>query len=334
MKTPGKPPQESLSATSKAHDAEARAWVLYFASSESTPEREQAFAAWLEASAGHRLAFERARRLWDGIADVDGVEDILADRDNIRALNSRPPMTRRLLLGGGLAAGLACAAGIGLLALQPAPPEAILLTTARGEIRTFTLSDGSEITLGGASRVRGEFTARGRALQLAEGNAYFDIARDESRPLTVDTGGVLVRVLGTRFDIKKRAGQVSVSVDSGHVRVMAGAAADARDLRAGDRIVSTAALRLGPVGPFDAEKELSWRTGRLSFVDAPLRDIVADMNQYSDRPVRLAPGAPADLRLTLSFSIQQIGQVLAGLDTAYPIEVRENDTEIVISKGL
>ena len=58
------------------------------------------------------------------------------------------------------------------------------------------------------------------------------------------------------------------------------------------------------------------------------------MNQYSDRPVRLAPGAPADMRLTLSFSIQQIGQVLAGLDTAYPIDVRENDTEIVISKGL
>lgn len=315
----------------KALDAEARSWVLYFASGESAPEKEQAFTAWLAASPDHGAAFGRARLLWDAIADADGVEDILTDQNNIKPFQLRRSMSRRLLLGGGLTASLACAAGIGLLALQPSPPEAILISTRRGEIKTFTLSDGSEITLGGASKVRGEFSAKARNLQLVGGNAYFDIARDEGRPLTVDTSSVLVRVLGTRFDIKKRAGEVSVSVDSGHVRVMADAAA--RDLRAGDRIVSSAAMRLGPVEPFDAEKELSWRSGRLSFVDAPLRDIVADMNQYSDRPVRLAPGAPADLRLTLSFSIQQISQVLAGLDTAYPIDVHENDTEIVLSEG-
>lgn len=315
-------------------DAEARAWLLTFASEEASPEMERAFTDWLAASEENRQAYERAHRLWEGLAEVDGIEDLLTDRDNVRALPQRPALTRRLLLGGGLAAGLACAAAVGLLALQPPPAEEIMLVTARGEIKTFTLSDGSQITLGGASRVRGEFTGKTRDLKLAAGNAYFDIARDEDRPLTVDTGDVQVRVLGTRFDIKKRADKVSVSVDSGHVRVMAGNLIETRDLLAGDKIVSTAALRLGTVEGFDAEKELSWRSGRLSFVDAPLRDIVADMNQYSDRPVRLGPGAPADMRLTLSFSVQQIGQVLAGLDAAYPIQVRESDTEILISDGL
>ena len=315
-------------------DAEARAWLLTFASEEVSPEMERAFTDWLAASEENRQAYERAHRLWEGLAEVDGIEDLLTDRDNVRALPQRPALTRRLLLGGGLAAGLACAAAVGLLALQPPPAEEIMLVTARGEIKTFTLSDGSQITLGGASRVRGEFTGKTRDLKLAAGNAYFDIARDEDRPLTVDTGDVQVRVLGTRFDIKKRADQVSVSVDSGHVRVMAVNLTETRDLLAGDKIVSTAALRLGPVEGFDPEKELSWRSGRLSFVDAPLRDIVADMNQYSDRPVRLGPGAPADMRLTLSFSVQQIGQVLAGLDAAYPIQVRESDTEILISDGL
>jgi len=55
------------------------------------------------------------------------------------------------------------------------------------------------------------------------------------------------------------------------------------------------------------------------------------MNQYSDRPVRLAPGAPAEMRLTLSFTVQQIDQVLAGLDAAYPIEVQTGSSEILIS---
>ncbi|MEZ5984757.1 MAG: FecR domain-containing protein [Hyphomonas sp.] len=327
--TPNRPPVQA-----GKQDAEARAWLLTFASGEASPEKERAFADWLAASEENRLAYERAHRLWEGLAEVDGIEDLLTERDNVRKLPQRPALTRRLLLGGGLAAGLACAAAVGLVALQPAPVEEIMLVTARGEIKTFTLSDGSQITLGGASRVRGEFSGKTRDLQLAAGNAYFDIARDENRPLTVDTGDVQVRVLGTRFDIKKRADRVSVSVDSGHVRVTAGNLTETRDLLAGDKIVSTAAMRLGAVEGFDPEKELSWRSGRLSFVDAPLRDIVADMNQYSDRPVRLGPGAPADMRLTLSFSVQQIGQVLAGLDAAYPIQVRESDTEILISDGL
>lgn len=334
MKKPGDTRWGASSTPDRTLDGGARSWVLCFASGEVSPEQERAFAAWLAESEGNRLAFDRAWRLWEGLADVAQIEDILADCNNIKTFQPRPVMTRRLLLGGGLAASLVCAAGIGLMALKSAPTQDILLATRRGEIKTFTLPDGSEIILGGGSRLRGAFTDRARTLQLVEGNAFFDIAHDESRPLTVDSGGVLVRVLGTRFDIKKRVGQVLVSVDRGHVQVMAEAAAVARDLRAGESILSTAALPLGPVQSFDAETEFSWRSGRLAFVDAPLRDIVADMNQYSDRPVRLAPGAPADMRLTLSFSIGQIGQVLAGLDAAYPLDVRDNETEIVISNGL
>ncbi|KCZ49255.1 FecR family protein [Hyphomonas pacifica] len=311
---------------------EARAWVLSFASGDVSPEKERAFADWLVASPANRDAFYRARGLWDGMAEVDGIEDLLMDQNNISALKRPVAPTRRLMLGGGLAAVLALAAGVGLLAHQPAAPvESILIATQRGEIRTFALSDGSEITLGGASRIQGDFTDQSRQLELVAGNAYFDIARDENRPLTVDTGGVQVRVLGTRFDVKRRADRVSVSVDSGHVSVRA-AAGEARDLLAGDKIVSTPVQGLGKIEKFDLQEELSWRSGRLSFVNAPLRDIVADMNQYSERPVRLTAGAPGDMRLTLSFSTQQIGQVLAGLDAAYPIQVKENDTEILIMR--
>ncbi|MBR9805988.1 MAG: DUF4880 domain-containing protein [Alphaproteobacteria bacterium] len=305
---------------------------MFFASGEASSEKEQAFADWIAASSANREAFDRVRRLWEGMVEVDGVEDLLLDQNNVAALKRPVVPTRRLLLGGGLAAALMCAAGVGLLARQSAPAESILIATQRGEIRTFALSDGSEITLGGASRIRGDFTEESRQLELVAGNAYFDIARDENRPLTVETDGVQVRVLGTRFDIKKRANKVSVAVDRGHVSVSADGAVDARDLLAGDRIVSTPARGLGPVETFDLQKELSWRSGRLSFVNAPLRDIVADINQYSERPVRLASGAPGDMRLTLSFSTQQIRQVLAGLDAAYPIQVQENDTEILIMK--
>jgi transmembrane sensor len=311
--------------------AEARAWIVHFASGvESAPQRRK-FTDWLAASDDNRQAFDVAYRAWESLADIEGIEDLLTQQNNISVLQPRPALTRRLLIGGGLAATLACAASVSLWFTRPVPPEAILLVTERSEIRTFTLSDGSHITLGGDSKLRGEFARKTRDLELVAGNAYFDIARDEDRPLTVDSGELEVRVLGTRFDIKKRPDLVSVSVDSGRVRVTSQDGVDRRDLLAGEKIMANDAHRLGDVVPFDPEKELSWRSGRLTFVDTPLRYIVADMNQYSDRPVRLAPGAPAEMRLTLSFTVQQIDQVLAGLDAAYPIEVRTGSSEILIS---
>jgi len=311
--------------------AEARAWMVHFTSGAETAAKRIAFTDWLAASDDNRQAFDVAYRAWESLADIEGIEDLLTQQNNISVLRPRPALTRRLLIGGGLAAALACAASASLWFARPVPPEAILIVTERSEIRTFTLSDGSHITLGGDSKLRGEFSRKTRDLELVAGNAYFDIARDEDRPLTVDSGELEVRVLGTRFDIKKRPDLVSVSVDSGHVRVTSQDGVDRRDLLAGEKIMANDAHRLGDVVPFDPEKELSWRSGRLSFVDTPLRYIVADMNQYSDRPVRLAPGAPAEMRLTLSFTVQQIDQVLAGLDAAYPIEVRTGSSEILIS---
>tara|TARA_R100001132_G_scaffold23973_1_gene22649 strand:- start:220 stop:921 length:702 start_codon:yes stop_codon:yes gene_type:complete len=232
-----------------------------------------------------------------------------------------------------MAASLAVATGIGFLLMQPAPTETLLYATVTGEIETITLSDGSRVTLGGASKLTGEFTPDGRTLELVSGNAYFDIARDEARPLTVHTDDVNVRVLGTRFDIKTRPDFVAVAVDHGQVRVTSPATGSRQDLTAGEKIVSDATHGISEVMTFDAGQELSWRSGRLTFVDAPLRYIVADMNQYTDRPIRLSPTAPADLRLTLSFPVDQIEQVLAGLDAAYPVAIESRQDDILITQG-
>jgi transmembrane sensor len=47
--------------------------------------------------------------------------------------------------------------------------------------------------------------------------------------------------------------------------------------------------------------DLAWQTGRLSFNDAPLGEIVAKLNRYSDRQVILADQALGALRLSGTF---------------------------------
>jgi len=333
MTPPGENSRGSAPQDDNKRAAVARAWVLRLSSGEDTEADRLAFAEWLAASDDNKRAYEKAQSIWEALGEVDGIENLLTHRDSVTEFRPRNSMTRRFLVGGAMAASLAVATGIGFLLMQPAPTETLLYATVTGEIETITLSDGSRVTLGGASKLTGEFTPDGRTLELVSGNAYFDIARDEARPLTVHTGDVNVRVLGTRFDIKTRPDFVAVAVDHGHVRVTSPATGNRQDLTAGEKIVSDATHGISEVMTFDAGQELSWRSGRLSFVDAPLRYIVADMNQYSDRPIRLSPTAPADLHLTLSFPVDQIEQVLAGLDAAYPVAIESRQDDILITQG-
>ena len=56
-------------------------------------------------------------------------------------------------------------------------------------------------------------------VSMPEGEAVFDVAADHSRPFLIAAGDRTVRVVGTRFDVRRRAGQLSVTVDRGVVEV-------------------------------------------------------------------------------------------------------------------
>lgn len=309
--------------------------MTYLLSGAQDEKRDRALDVWLRASPAHPVALKTLQTGWDAIADIEAVEAILTKppqraKDDLRAVSS-PGMSRRLVMVGSLAATLMIAVTAGVTLMAPYEPDTIQLMTATGEIRTFTLSDGSEITLGGRSEVTGELGKTSRSLTLASGNAFFSIARDERRPLSVSAGDVRVQVLGTRFDIHQRAGNIAVSVEEGLVAVTDAAATNRLELAAADRVEFNPAAGFSDITGFAPERGRSWREGRLSFVNAPLSDIVADINQYSQTPVVLNDEEIGALRLTLSFTVGQIDQMLAGLEAAETAEVTRTSGEIRIS---
>ncbi|WP_215223954.1 FecR family protein [Echinicola shivajiensis] len=92
-----------------------------------------------------------------------------------------------------------------------------------GEIREIVLPDQSTVVLNSVSvlRVPEEFSADAREVSL-EGEAFFDVERDETKPFSVMTGnGVKITVLGTSFNINDYSDgrEVEVAVASGKVAV-------------------------------------------------------------------------------------------------------------------
>lgn len=96
-----------------------------------------------------------------------------------------------------------------------------VLNTSKQAIR-FSLRDGSMIVLQPAGKVRFNDVKNEKSRMVyLEGEAYFEVAHDRSRPFSVHTGAIVTKVLGTSFSVKAGAknDDVTISVKTGRVSV-------------------------------------------------------------------------------------------------------------------
>lgn len=240
-----------------------------------------AFDAWLNAAPEHQQAYDQVLTLWSEM------EAAAPQLDHALTQQSRPDTSRRWLLAGGLAA-----AGL-VAAVTPwgditAPTTTY--QTARGERLSVALTDGSRIDLNAGTRLTVRLKGHERRVVLTEGQAIFDVAKDARRPFLIEAGDRTVRVLGTQFDVRYRDGRQSVTVARGRVEVRpsAGASGQAYRLTVGQRLdheTGAAEARISTASP---QAVFAWRSGQLVYRNEPLANVVADLNQYADQPLKLA----------------------------------------------
>lgn len=95
-------------------------------------------------------------------------------------------------------------------------------STRKGERKEIQLPDRSLVTLNAAStiKVASDFGIKQRNV-LLQGEAFFEVSKDKSRPFIIRTGKIKTRVVGTSFDINAYQGEnaITVAVATGKVMV-------------------------------------------------------------------------------------------------------------------
>jgi transmembrane sensor len=271
--------------------AEAADWVVRLQTADPTEDQALAFDAWLGASDDNARAYDSALGV---MFEVEASAPRIAF-DLRRLPAPRPTNSRRgWIVAGGMAAAATVALAVMPVGLLSAPPQTY--TTAKGEHRTVTLADGTKVDLNAGTRMTVTLARHERRVSMPEGEAVFDVASDHSRPFLIAAGDRTVRVVGTRFDVRRREGQLSVTVDRGVVEVRPNEDARGRAFRLHpgqrlDHVQGAADAHVRAVAPADV---YAWRTGRLIYRDQPLGDVVADLNQQYARQISLDdPGLAA-----------------------------------------
>lgn len=332
----------------------AREWHTRMNAGDVDALTARAFEGWLRADPAHKKAYHALEQAWrdlDYVALEAGVDVTAALKPEENRSRSYwfPFLAKRPAW---IVGGLAAAATIFIAIIVPIANrelDAIAIApqheTQIAEIRAFDLEDGTVVTLGAKSQIDTVFTDQSRQVTLLAGEAFFDVAKDPMRPFYVSVDNTLIRVVGTKFDVKRAAGDVHVSVLEGIVDVIKAdeiparlsitvpPSRDAKRLTAGQRIIASVAPVLPEIETVETVTPGSWREGRLVYEDASLREIVDDVNRYSERPIIVAGGEVGDIRFTLAFQSSEIDVWLDLLGQTQPVDVIETPQGEIILRA-
>ena len=302
-------------------EAEASDWFTRLKRTTISSEELYAFRDWRK-DAANAEAFSRVERAWKSAEALQADPDIKAATSQALKQNPkpdlrpRPTVTWKPILPAALAAVL-LASGAGWWALRNAPAA---YATTVGEQRLVPLEDGSRVRLNTDSQIRVRYGSESRRVELVRGEAFFEVAHDGARPFVVEAGEADVRALGTKFDVRRDAGSVQVTLLQGRVQV-------AHDRRAGAVMLApNQALRVTSEGvskavAADARETASWTTGRLTFRETPLREAVAEMNRYAKQKIVLE--APADVAsdpVTGEFDVGDMASFIAAVTMSFELK--------------
>ena len=243
----------------------------------------EAFTAWLGEEPAHARAYDEIAAAAADAADALVAAPANDDMpDEVPAPRHQP--ARRAWLGGALAASLALLAAVGLW--QPWSAGFETYVTAPGETRTIALDHGGSIALAGGTRLQLDRDDP-RNARLDQGQALFTIHHDEARPFRLAVGDDTLVDIGTVFDVRHEAGALRVAVAEGAVQFNPGR----QDVRIDPGQVLASDGERYTVAAIAPEQVGEWREGRLTFAEAPLTEVAADLSRATGIRFTAAPEA-------------------------------------------
>lgn len=335
-----------------------------------TADQQTELTKWLEESPAHGEALVKCASMWDlldvlsPISKLMPIESLKLDQQDqfsdVEQFESKTIIAKRAAPFG-LAA--TCIAAMMLLSVGlfrfVAPDVAPLETpiasenntttldyvykTAIGETSKVTLNDGSKLHLNADSEVWVRFSESVRQLELVNGEVFFDVAKDASKPFVVNVGEDQVTAVGTAFNIDTfRGADTQVLVTEGKVKVNRNTdAVDSMDevyrevfLTPGQSVVIAGDDAPQLKTDQDVDALLSWRDGILVFQGEPLSTVIREISRYSSYQFKIMDDQVANVAVGGLFKAGDTQQLLLVLEQNFGVKSTQLGDEILLHKSL
>jgi len=328
-------------------------FAKYFANELNNQEKKD-FQTWLAARDANRMLFEKAEKIWS----EKQKSNALTDEAFLKSIGSDPKQSWSKINEQiekeeqkqswvswtyRVAASIALVVGISWLLFQTNTQtddffasDSSLHHYQSVQDTVIVLNDSSKVWLNKNAVLHypKTFNSDERIVAL-EGEGYFEVKRDESRPFLIQTTESVVEVLGTTFNVKApdSSEEVVVTVASGSVSL-------ANKNETNQKVV----LTKGEVGVFNASNEsiekhqndnqnyLSWKTGVFTFDNQPLLTVLKSLETYYQIPIVSDDETILLKTLTATFEKQSIDEVLSIICSVNNLDMNRVENRIILSK--
>ncbi|MCS6235419.1 DUF4880 domain-containing protein [Shewanella baltica] len=192
--------------------------------------------------------------------------------------------------------------------------------TGANETRTFTLEDGTRLTLNIDTAVDVDFSAEKRQIQLHQGEILIKTGHESPRRqfLVTTHFGQLI-ALGTEFCIRQYEHYARVAVIDGAVEAYSASGVKPQRVDAGQQTRFDKTM-IAPPEPLQ-NAAISWRHGKLVAEGMRVADFVEEIGRY--RPgFTLYDSAVANLTISGVFSLQDTDLALQSLASSLSVELQ------------
>ena len=297
-----------------AHIEQAATWMARLLADDASEQDQINCQRWRQQHPANEQAWQRMCQVSGKFATVpqgSGLSRALGKAQ--QAVMSRRRFLKAMAVGG---VGVA----IGGLGVSRTPTGRAMLAQYRtnvGEIRTFHLQDGTELTLNTDSAVDVSFSGQQRRIKLYQGEIQLKTGHETPRRrFIVQTDIGELEALGTEFTVRRHEDHIHLAVLHGAVEARPAKGGQQQRVDAGQQTRfssdSVAALHSLPA------TATSWLQGKLVAQGMTVADFVEEIARYRPGFTRYDQ-AVADLTISGVFSLQDTDRALQSLAASLPV---------------
>lgn len=289
---------------------QASLWMARLWADDVTEQDKKAFNTWRTAHPDNEFAWQQLENLQKKFASVPNPQF----SGKVLGRNRRGATRRQVLLWGGVSVSTLAL----MMSTQDTQPTGAEYATATGEVRSLSLSDGTELIMNTATRVFVDFNQSERILHLVQGEIMITSGHHLT-PFKVITGQGRIVPIGTRYTVHQQAEQTLVSVYEGEVAVYPEQSFESTHILSGESIVFNA-NRTDKKYANQATDAL-WLKQKILAQATPLPDFINDLARYRRGVIKVDPSLH-HLKLTGVFSTRDTDKTLYNVSQVLPIEIR------------
>ena len=315
--------------------------VARYLSGEATAGEVRELKNWLDADVAHLTYFRETRKAWalSEMARAEVSTNVDNEWNTFAARHGISSQTKERTLSRNSWGRLSRIAAAFLVLIVPSliyflffmsPGQNSLV--AENQLLESTLPDGTEVVLNKGSVLQYAKKFRGNERKVVlEGEAYFDVVRNEKKAFVIDAEEMKVRVLGTSFYVNTLGmdNTMEVVLLSGSVQL---------DYNQSSMVLEPGEKAIVSKSSGEIEKQqnndpnlLAWKTKVLRFNNTPLSELVSVLEKVYNKDILIMNPDLLKCRITATFEGETFESVLQVIKSTLNITIRPNGNKIEFS---